>query len=664
MGWKVQTLAVVLWVVTLTVWAAVVAGLLKGPPGVLVGAVLTALAAVTAGYVPGIRDAVLRRRSEQARPDEDAAAAAEALRRASELPGAGPAGLLDPRRGLVGFAGRERELAGLQAWCQDGAPRGVRLVTGPGGVGKTRLSVELCDRLQQRGWRCVRVGDRAEASALTVARQGWSDRLLLVVDYAETRVELPDLLRAVTADPGPVRVLLLARSAGEWRDRLAAAEPPAVRELLAGVGGDQPLPSAVSRELSNNDLVAAAVPVFAAALGVAAPRHVLVDTGPGAVRVLDLHAAALVAVLRSPGAGGPVRVGVGDVLDELLGHEERFWQGTAGRLGLLGGPVGMAAGTLRQIVAAGALLGASSQEQAVELLGRVPGAVVSVQVASWLRDMYPPESGVSNGGGAEWLGSLRPDRLAERLVIAQLTALPELATRCLSGLDERRALRAITLVGRAAADQQETAGVLLERVLPLLEQVVAGLPADVGLLTAISDAIPYPSAALAEADLAVTRRILEILPAGDQGLQARWRSRFGVMLAQTGRWAAALTAEREAVVIRRELAAADPDRYRPNLAGSLSNLGNRFSDLGRPAEALTAEQEAIAIRRELAAANPDRYRPDLADSLSNLGVRFSELGRPAEALAAEQEAIAIRRGSWPPPTLTGTGPTWPVRCST
>ena len=58
------------------------------------------------------------------------------------------------------------------------------------------------------------------------------------------------------------------------------------------------------------------------------------------------------------------------------------------------------------------------------------------------------------------------------------------------------------------ADQQEAAGVLLERVLPLLEQVVAGLPADLELLTAISDAIPYPSTALAEADLAVTRRIL------------------------------------------------------------------------------------------------------------------------------------------------------------
>ena len=92
-----------------------------------------------------------------------------------------------------------------------------------------------------------------------------------------------------------------------------------------------------------------------------------------------------------PRGGRQVRVRVGDVLDELLGHEERFWQGTAGRLGLLGGPAGMAAGMLRQIVAAGALLGASSQEQAVHLLGRVPRAVASVQVASWLGPV-PAES--------------------------------------------------------------------------------------------------------------------------------------------------------------------------------------------------------------------------------------------------------------------------------
>jgi hypothetical protein len=46
----------------------------------------------------------------------------------------------------------------------------------------------------------------------------------------------------------------------------------------------------------------------------------------------------------------------------------------------------------------------------------------------------------------------------------------------------------------------------------------------------------------------------------------------------------------------------------------------------------------VAIRRELAAASPDRYRPDLA----NLGRWFSELGRPAEAAAAHREAIKAR----------------------
>ena len=499
MAWKMATLAAVLGVIALTVWAAVATGVIAGPWGVLSGAVLTALAGVAAGYVPGIRDTVLRRRAELARLEAEKAANREALRRAGELPGEGPAGLLDPRRGLVGFVGREHELARLLAWCEGVAPRSVRLVTGPGGVGKTRLSVELCARLDPNRWRYVRAGDGEEEAALAAVRLGWPGRVLLVVDYAETRIGLAGLLRAVASDAGPVRVLLLARSGGEWWDRLAAAEP-AVRELLAGADGEEPLTAAMSRELSNTDLVRAAVPVFAKALGVV-PSRVVVEVGTGAVRVLDLHAAALVAVLRSAGAGRTVRVSVTDVLDELLGHEERFWQGTAGRLGLLGGSAGMSAGVLRQVVTAGALLGAGSPEQAVELLGRVPGAVASVPVACWLRDLYPPDG----RAGAEWLGSLQPDRLAERLVVAQLAASAELAGRCLSNLDRRQALRAVTLLGRAAADQQEAAEALQGRVLPLLEQVVAGLPASLELLTAISDAIPYPSAALAEADLAVAR---------------------------------------------------------------------------------------------------------------------------------------------------------------
>jgi hypothetical protein len=46
--------------------------------------------------------------------------------------------------------------------------------------------------------------------------------------------------------------------------------------------------------------------------------------------------------------------------------------------------------------------------------------------------------------------------------------------------------------------------------------------------------------------------------------------------------------------------------------------------------------------RELAAASPDRYRPDLAQSLDNLGLLLSKLGRQTEAAATHDEAMKAR----------------------
>ena len=99
--------------------------------------------------------------------------------------------------------------------------------------------------------------------------------------------------------------------------------------------------------------------------------------------------------------------------------------------------------------------------------------------------------------------------------------------------------------------------------------------------------------------------------------------------------------DQEAVAIRRELAAASPDRYRPDLARSLANLGVWFSALGRPADALPVTEEAVAMYRELAAASPDRYRPDLARSLANLAEALMALDRTAAANAARDEAARL-----------------------
>ena len=106
---------------------------------------------------------------------------------------------------------------------------------------------------------------------------------------------------------------------------------------------------------------------------------------------------------------------------------------------------------------------------------------------------------------------------------------------------------------------------------------------------------------------------------------------------------AALPVAEEAVTVCRELAATSPRRYRPDLAQSLANLSDLFSQLGRPADALPVAEEAVTVCRELAAASPRRYRPDLAQSLADLSDLFSRLGRPADALPVAEEAVTVCR---------------------
>lgn len=75
-------------------------------------------------------------------------------------------------------------------------------------------------------------------------------------------------------------------------------------------------------------------------------------------------------------------------------------------------------------------------------------------------------------------------------------------------------------------------------------------------------------------------------------------------------------------------------------AGHLNNLSNRLSDAGRHPEALAAVEEAVTIRRDLAAANPARYAPDLATSLGARGTILHSLGRLADAAASFEEGAA------------------------
>ena len=118
---------------------------------------------------------------------------------------------------------------------------------------------------------------------------------------------------------------------------------------------------------------------------------------------------------------------------------------------------------------------------------------------------------------------------------------------------------------------------------------------------------------------------------------------LAAMLSELGRSEAARQAAQDAVDLTRELAAARPDVFKPDLAMSLNNLANTLSELGRHEPALQAAQEAVDLRREFAATRPDVFTPDLAMSLNNLANTLSKLGHREPALHAAQEAMDLYR---------------------
>ena len=652
MDWKLPTLAAMLWVIAFTVVGAGL-GLLIGPVGPVIGAIPLALGTVLAGYVPAIRDAAQRRRVAQQKWDEIGEPATETV-------DGGPVGLLRPDRAIVQFTGRETELRALREWCASEDARSVRTIVGAGGVGKTRLALKVASEWESRGdeWRRVDAGWEAEAVA--AARGVTPGPVLLVVDYAETRTDLEAMLKAVLADSGPIRVLLVARSLGEWWEQLIEKSASAIGQLLTEA---EPIPLAeqIIQETSDAELVADAIPQFARAVKCASPEHAEFELPAHPVPVLVLHTAALVAALRfrdDPAASLRVVVAEG-VLDELLVHEARYWRRKAAAAGL---PAEGA--LLKPVVAVAALLGARALAEAADLIARVPDLSDTSQEqrrswARWLYELYPPDR-------EGQLGSLQPDLLAETHVVRQLVAAPDLAQACLRNLSRDQAVHALTVLARARVHQdaaqqliaealQEdlahlavpTAQVALQTsgaLSTLLADALREAPAPLGALIRIADTLPYPSVTLAQAHLQVVLRVREALPPGAKpAVIAEWNRKTGAVLVQLGRAPDAVPVTEEAIAIYRELAQGNPAQYGHDLAMSLVTLGAILSELGRSADALLVTEEAVAIYRELAQGNPARYRHELAESLSNLGLNLSEMGRAADALPVIEEAIAIYR---------------------
>lgn len=102
-----------------------------------------------------------------------------------------PSQFLDARYERVPWnpSGRSDMLAELDVWAGSGKASSAWLLYAEGGIGKTRLALEWARQRRREGW-CAGFLPRQPPEGWAEDLCAWSSSLLVVIDYAESRVDL------------------------------------------------------------------------------------------------------------------------------------------------------------------------------------------------------------------------------------------------------------------------------------------------------------------------------------------------------------------------------------------------------------------------------------------------------------------------------------------
>ena len=497
-----------------------------------------------------------------------------------------PVRLLLPEHGVVPFVGRRQPLTELEGWCRGPDRFGLRVMTGDGGAGKTRLAAELATLLMTDGWDAGFSDPDAPDGATHLEPERPT---LLVVDDADLNAALVSgLIRTLATQPSgpPSRLLLLARHVGRWWEQLNMNT-----EDLADDFADDTLPLQAG-QLSPDDQRShheEACAAFAAQLErPASGTSTAQDASPLLVgddfaNPLLVHMNALLTVLgditgmtADAKGAGPATSRREQVLHRILRHEQGRWKPITAEFGDT---------TTIQAITAATLLVPSSRADLCAALEAIPSlreapALRRERIADWLRDTYP-------GGG--WVAPLRPDLVTEQL-LAETPDLPELvlnaAGRAASAEQSAHLLSELTRAAPNRAVIHDSLAALLRSRLPTLLDLAIGnvtSPLPSVLELAIRQA-PQPQAAAG---------LVERLPTRSTALASL---------------AATLTGQ--AVAAYRELAAAQPDVFRPDLAASLGGQSVPAGGGGAAGGgAGTGPGGGHHLRRQLTEANPAAHVP-------------------------------------------------------
>lgn len=398
-----------------------------------------------------------------------------------------PTALVVADYGVVPYDDALGSKAGLLAWAASGRPTpSGRLLVAPAGYGKTRLALELVTELRGRGWKAGllpraafgRTGPRGEADIDRQLARFFQARgeagALLVLDYAETRAA--DIERVTKAAQqaqagGPVRLLLLARGAGDWWKELRA-DSRSVQlvfeaEPLTGHAAD--VPAADRERFFKTAASAFYLKLKAAGADDVLPATTWAERPAPAARLAALGDAsplllAFEAFLHVRGVGGE-----GSVLTEMAREERRHW---ARALRLPAGDAG--AGRDNRVEAVQRCASALTLIQGTRarpyadtfkalddlvLVALRRGPLLGITELERANALAAVKAGVErlylvHGHEGARLMPVLPDLLGEHVCAEVLARDPELLTR-LSELGERQRLVPFVVANRIAFSQHE-----------------------------------------------------------------------------------------------------------------------------------------------------------------------------------------------------------------
>ena len=562
-------------------------------------------------------------------------------------------------RGRPRFWGRQAELQMLKEWATDPHSPAVCLLTGPALVGKTRLSIELCQSLP-RPWQSGRLKFDQAAEFVDAARR-CGEPMMVIVEVVGPERELVRFLADLAVDHRlevgpPIKALLVSRK-GSWRRLVMGMLPITDNPILDGAAHISLAPVGSGEDLLRwyRDAIRAFTPTDEAPVE---PVH----GPPEGTTFGELMAEAYVfAGADHSGIASSARVLMDRGLSLALAeHERRQW------------PVPSEAEIpwrLRERVVASLLLHSpTGPEEAVDTLRRLPELADASRerlfaLAAWARHVYPGNGGRdAQNAVAAWLARPKLGLLNEGLIapIVNDSSAWQALTR---DLDTYRASRVLDLLMECPHEQ---AWALVESMLqqgPWTPTVILAISTSWRTLAASAPASRLDRlVALFIAQGVPTREDIDALRDLASAEPSMTQCRLALADRDVNEWRTKNDAIRLAVALnaranaRRDLGAYDEaladGREAEALVrdqidgpaievlhvGLLQNLAASLSELGQRDEALFKDLEAEKIIGRIAKSDPIAYGEWHAQTLFNLSNGLGEAGRSAEALDAAERA--------------------------